>query len=139
MTLIYRDPERRVPISEIVDHIHKTFNLFSKSESKRIVRVTFDIIIELLKNGQEIYIPRFGKFLIKNNPSRKRFNVSTKQSYISEETKSIKFAPFPGFKKRATRARGYVEIPELQDKLFVKRMKRKSESEENTISDSDLN
>ena len=78
--------------AEIVDAVHNEIDL-SKGQSAELVESLFELIRERLENGEDIKLPGFGNFLIKEKRQRIGRNPKTGEKIIITPRKVISFKP----------------------------------------------
>lgn len=71
----------------------------SQNVTKQIVETTFNQIKDAIIDGDEIAIPRFGKFTSKIRASRSGVNPATGEKISIPETRSASFKPSKEFKE----------------------------------------
>ena len=103
--------------------LYEEFNLFTIVESKRITRVFFKTVGEILKNGRNIYLKEFGRFEIRETTARFRMNLNTKEQYWSTSKKRVRFKPNARTNQDIVRQRGYVPMPELKLQYKYQRLR----------------
>ena len=62
--------------ADLIDHVASTASI-EKSAAKRALDAVFDGIVEAMKRGEEVFLPGFGKFKVKDSPARQGRNPGT--------------------------------------------------------------
>ncbi len=70
----------------------------SQSQSVDVVDAFTGTIVEELKQGHDVNIPGFGKFVAKHRPSREMRNPATGKTMMSKAKTSAQFKPALGLK-----------------------------------------
>jgi len=66
-------------------------NLFTKSESARIVETLFELVKQSLESGDDVLISGFGKFSVKEKHQRRGRNPQTGESITLAPRKVVAF------------------------------------------------
>jgi len=77
---------------ELIERLSKNFEM-SKAETESIFNEMFGTIEEILQEGNEVSIPRFGKFIVYQSKSRQGRNPATGESVNIPEKTRVKFKP----------------------------------------------
>jgi DNA-binding protein HU-beta len=70
----------------------------SKTDAKAIVDAVFSAVVEAATRGEEISIPGFGKFKVKDSAAREGRNPSTGATIQIAASKKLGFAPAKALK-----------------------------------------
>lgn len=70
----------------------------SKSDAETHLAAMTDAIVEAVASGDEVKIPGFGKFDVRENAARKGKNPATGEAMDIPASKSPRFKPLGGFK-----------------------------------------
>lgn len=73
--------------------------LLSQKEASQVVNELFDIILDELKNEEEVSIVGFGKFYLYEHASRPVRNPKTQEEMLLKPYKSLRFKPSSVIKK----------------------------------------
>jgi DNA-binding protein HU-beta len=76
--------------ADLANQIGET-HAISKSAAKQIVDDVFAAIIDAAANGEELSVPGFGKFKVKDTPQREGRNPSTGQAITIAASKKLTF------------------------------------------------
>ncbi|MGB3456332.1 MAG: HU family DNA-binding protein [Litorimonas sp.] len=80
-------------VAKLADHLDT-----SQSAAGDAVNGVLDIITAELKDGNEVNLPGFGKFIAKHRPSREMRNPQTGEKMMSKAKTSAQFKPSVGLK-----------------------------------------
>lgn len=75
-----------------------------KKRAKLIISAAFDEMIEMMADGWDIGIPRFGRFVICTAPERPGVNPMTGEKIIIPERKKVRFKPSAPLKRAVMNA-----------------------------------
>lgn len=78
--------------SDLIEKLGASHSL-SKAQAKAIVDSTLKAIVDAAANGEEINLPGFGKFKIKETAAREGRNPATGQTIKIAASKKLTFAP----------------------------------------------
>ena len=78
--------------ADIVEQIYERVG-FSKKESAELVEKVFEAIKDTLAQGENVKIPGFGNFVVRDKNSRKGRNPHTGQEILLEARKVLTFKP----------------------------------------------
>jgi DNA-binding protein HU-beta len=78
--------------SDLIEKLGTSHSL-SKAQAKAIVDSTFKSIVEAAANGEEVTLPGFGKFKIRETAARDGRNPATGQTIKIAASKKLTFAP----------------------------------------------
>ena len=82
----------RLKIAELVDHVASTAGM-DKALAKKAVEAVFSGIIDAAKAGDEVNLPGFGKFKVKDAPARQGRNPSTGEAMEIAASRKLTFSP----------------------------------------------
>ena len=71
---------------------------YTKWETTELLGKAFDVIIECVKQGEEINVNGFGRFRLKYHKPRIVVNPKNGLKSISEDKATVEFVPSPKFK-----------------------------------------
>ncbi len=80
-------------VAKLADHLDT-----SQAAAGDAVNGVLDIITAELKDGNEVNLPGFGKFIAKHRPSREMRNPQTGEKMMSKAKTSAQFKPSVGLK-----------------------------------------
>ncbi len=80
-------------VAKLADHLDT-----SQSAAGDMLNGTLEIITNELKDGNEVNLPGFGKFIAKHRPSREMRNPQTGEKMMSKAKTSAQFRPSVGLK-----------------------------------------
>jgi DNA-binding protein HU-beta len=72
----------------------------SESDAKAAITAVFDQIASAAAKGEDISIPGFGKFAVKDRPERQGRNPATGEAMTIAASKKVSFAAAKGLKDR---------------------------------------
>lgn len=72
---------------------------YSKKDVAEVVTATFDAITEAVKSGDEVSVPNFGKFSVKESAARTCRNPQTGEQISVPASKNMKFKASSVIKK----------------------------------------
>ena len=90
-----------------------------KVQAKEIIDVFMSSIIEALKDGEEVTIPKFGTFKTVQREERKIWNFQKKEMVIKPKNEHPKFKPSRYFKDTI---KGKKPIKKFQPTFYISRM-----------------
>ncbi|MFI3294130.1 MAG: HU family DNA-binding protein [Rikenellaceae bacterium] len=67
--------------------------LYIRSEVNEVVEALCELIAKTLNRGESINLTSIGKFVVKQSPPRKYYNVHTKQREYSPAKRMVIFTP----------------------------------------------
>jgi DNA-binding protein HU-beta len=70
------------------------------AEAKKAITAVFDEIANAAAKGEEVSIPGFGKFAVKNRPERQGRNPSNGEAITISASKKVAFTPAKGLKDK---------------------------------------
>ena len=83
--------------SDIADRLASDNNL-TKSQAKAVVDGVFKAITDAAKSGDEINVPGFGKFKVKETPAREGRNPATGATIKIAASRKLTFGPAKALK-----------------------------------------
>lgn len=72
----------------------------SEADAKRAITAVFDQIANAATKGEEVAIPGFGKFAVKDRPERQGRNPSTGEVITIAASKKVAFTAAKGLKDK---------------------------------------
>lgn len=72
----------------------------SEARAKVAITAVFDQVVSAAAKGEEITIPGFGKFSVKDRPERPGRNPSTGQAITIAASKKVSFTPAKGLRDK---------------------------------------
>ncbi len=72
----------------------------NEAAAKKAIAAVFDQIAEAVARGEEISLPGFGKFSVKDRPERAGRNPATGEAITIAASKKVLFTPAKGLKDR---------------------------------------
>jgi DNA-binding protein HU-beta len=72
----------------------------SDADAKKAITAVFDQIASAAAKGDEVAIPNFGKFAVKDRPERQGRNPSTGEAITIAASKKVAFTPAKGLKDK---------------------------------------
>lgn len=72
----------------------------SEADAKKTITAVFDQIANAAAKGEEISIPGFGKFAVKDRPERQGRNPATGAVMTIAASKKVAFTPAKGLKDK---------------------------------------
>ncbi|WP_242121833.1 HU family DNA-binding protein [Sphingomonas lacusdianchii] len=72
----------------------------SEADAKKTITAVFDQIANAAAKGEEISIPGFGKFAVKDRPERQGRNPATGAAMTIAASKKVAFTPAKGLKDK---------------------------------------
>lgn len=86
-------------LSDIVDHIHKNEATgLTKDQINTVVRATVNGISASLKEGEDVNLNGFGKFVVSQRAERMGRNPATGEQKLIPASKAVKFKASKGLK-----------------------------------------
>ena len=79
-------------IAELIDHVASTTGV-DKTLAKKAVDAVFAGIVDAAKRGDEVNLPGFGKFKVKDTPARQGRNPSTGETIDIAASRKMAFSP----------------------------------------------
>lgn len=72
----------------------------NEADAKKTITAVFDQIAEAASKGDEVSIPGFGKFAVKDRPERQGRNPATGEAMTIAASKKVAFTAAKGLKDR---------------------------------------
>ena len=72
----------------------------SDADAKKAITAVFDQIAGAAAKGEEVSIPGFGKFAVKDRPERKGRNPANGEAITIAASKKVAFTPAKGLKDK---------------------------------------
>ncbi len=79
-------------IADLIDHVASEAGL-EKGAAKKAVDAVFAGIVDAAKRGEEINLPGFGKFKVKDSPARQGRNPATGETIEIAASRKLGFSP----------------------------------------------
>ena len=76
--------------ADLANQIGETHSI-SKAEAKQIIDNVFAAIVDAAANGEELSVPGFGKFKVKDTPERQGRNPSNGEAITIAASKKLTF------------------------------------------------
>jgi len=86
------DWESRMKTSDLIDQVADAAGI-DKGQAKKAVEAVFSGITAAAKQGAEVSLPGFGKFKVKDSPTRQGRNPSTGETIEIAASRKLSFAP----------------------------------------------
>jgi DNA-binding protein HU-beta len=84
--------ETKMKIADLIDHVASEAGV-EKRVAKKAVDAVFAGIVEAAKKGEELSLPGFGKFKVKDSPARQGRNPSTGETMVIAASRKLGFSP----------------------------------------------
>jgi DNA-binding protein HU-beta len=81
-----------VKVTDLIDHVASEVGI-EKSAAKKAVDAVFAGIIEAARKGDEVNLPGFGKFKVKDSPARQGRNPATGETIEIAASRKLGFSP----------------------------------------------
>jgi len=81
-----------VKVADLIDHVASEAGV-EKSAAKKAVDAVFAGIVEAAKKGEEVSLPGFGKFKVKDSPARQGRNPSSGETIEIAASRKLGFSP----------------------------------------------
>ncbi len=78
--------------SELIDYVATTAGVDPKT-AKKVVEAVFACIVEAAKKGEEISLPSFGKFKVKDSAARQGRNPGTGEVIEIAASRKLNYSP----------------------------------------------
>jgi DNA-binding protein HU-beta len=72
----------------------------SETDAKKVIAAVFDQIADAAAKGDEVTIPGFGKFAVKDRPERQGRNPATGEAMTIAASKKVSFTAAKGLKDK---------------------------------------
>ncbi len=79
-------------VADLIDHVASEAG-DEKSAAKKAVDAEFAGIVEAAKKGEEVSLPGFGKFKVKDSPARQGRNPSSGETIEIAASRKLGFSP----------------------------------------------
>ena len=89
----------RMNIGELAKGVAGTTGM-SEAEAKAAITAVFEQIAGVAAKGEEVSIPGFGKFAVKDRPERQGRNPATGAAMTIAASKKVSFTPAKGLKDK---------------------------------------
>jgi DNA-binding protein HU-beta len=84
--------ETKMKIADLIDHVASEAGV-EKRVAKKAVDAVFAGIVEAAKKGEELSLPGFRKFKVKDSPARQGRNPSTGETMEIAASRKLGFSP----------------------------------------------
>jgi DNA-binding protein HU-beta len=81
-----------VKTADLIDHVASEAGV-EKSVAKKAVEAVFAGIVDAAKKGEEVNLPGFGKFKVKDSPARQGRNPATGETIEIAASRKLGFSP----------------------------------------------
>jgi DNA-binding protein HU-beta len=81
-----------VKTADLIDHVAREAGM-EKSVAKKAIDAVFAGIVDAAKTGEEVNLPGFGKFKVKDSPARQGRNPATCETIEIAASKKLGFSP----------------------------------------------
>jgi DNA-binding protein HU-beta len=78
--------------ADLIDHVASQAGM-EKSVAKKAIEAVFAGIVDAAKKGDEVNLPGFGRFKVKDSPARQRRNPATGETIEIAASKKLGFSP----------------------------------------------
>ena len=78
--------------ADLIDHVSREANL-EKSAAKKALEAVLAGIVDAAKKGEEVNLPGFGRFKVKDSPARQGRNPATGETIEIAASKKLGFSP----------------------------------------------
>ena len=78
--------------ADLIDHVSREANL-EKSAAKKALEAVLAGIVDAAKKGEEVNLPGFGRFKVKDSPARQGRNPATGATIEIAASKKLGFSP----------------------------------------------
>ena len=78
--------------ADLIDHVAREVGM-EKSAAKKAIEAVFAGIVDAAKTGEEINLPGFGRFKVKDSPARQGRNPATGATIEIAASKKLGFSP----------------------------------------------
>jgi len=78
--------------ADLIDHVATAASI-EKKQAKAAVEAVLSGILETAKQGDEVSLPGFGKFKVKDSPARQGRNPATGETVEIAASRKLSFAP----------------------------------------------
>ena len=85
--------------SELIKSVAQATGM-TDADAKKAIAAVFDQIASAAAKGEEVAIPGFGKFAVKDRPERQGRNPSNGEAITIAASKKVSFTPAKGLKDK---------------------------------------
>jgi DNA-binding protein HU-beta len=78
--------------ADLIDHVSREAGM-EKSAAKKALEAVLAGIVDAAKKGEEVNLPGFGRFKVKDSPARQGRNPATGQTIEIAASKKLGFSP----------------------------------------------
>jgi DNA-binding protein HU-beta len=78
--------------ADLIDHVSREVGM-EKGAAKKAIEAVLAGIVDAAKKGEEINLPGFGKFKVKDSPARQGRNPATGETIEIAASKKLGFSP----------------------------------------------
>ena len=78
--------------AELIDHVAREAGM-AKSAAKNAIEAVFAGIVDAAKKGEEVNLPGFGRFKVKDSPARQGRNPATGETIEIAASRKLGFSP----------------------------------------------
>ena len=78
--------------ADLIDHVASEAGV-EKSVAKRAIEAVFAGIVDAAKKGEDVNLPGFGKFKVKESPARQGRNPATGETIEIAASRKLGFSP----------------------------------------------
>jgi DNA-binding protein HU-beta len=78
--------------ADLIDHVSRAAGM-EKGAAKKAVDAVFVGIVDAAKKGEEVNLPGFGRFKVKDSPARQGRNPATGETIEIAASKKLGFSP----------------------------------------------
>lgn len=78
--------------ADLIDHVASQAGV-EKNAAKKAIEAVFGAILEAAKKGEEVSLPGFGKFKVKDSPARSGRNPATGATIEIAASRKLGFSP----------------------------------------------
>ena len=79
-------------IADLIDHVSREAGM-EKGAAKKAIEAVLAGIVDAAKKGEEISLPGFGRFKVKDSPARQGRNPATGETIEIAASKKLGFSP----------------------------------------------
>jgi DNA-binding protein HU-beta len=78
--------------ADLIDHVSREAGM-EKGAAKKAIEAVLAGIVEAVKKGEEVNLPGFGRFKVKDSPARQGRNPATGETIEIAASKKLGFSP----------------------------------------------
>jgi DNA-binding protein HU-beta len=78
--------------ADLIDHVSREAGM-EKGAAKKAIEAVLAGIVDAAKKGEEVNLPGFGRFKVKDSPARQGRNPATGETIEIEASKKLGFSP----------------------------------------------